>query len=179
MDATGKRALIFAGDEYEDLELWYPKLRLEEAGAQVTLAGPEAGKGYRGKHGYPCTSDASVAEIDPAAFDALVVPGGWMPDKLRRDERVRKITRAFADAQKPLAAICHGPWIVQSAGLCAGRRMTGSPGIRDDLVYAGAEWVDEPVVTDDFLITSRRPADLPAFAAATLKHLAASAAARA
>lgn len=159
----GRTMLIFVGDDYEDLELWYPKLRLIEAGATVTVAGPEARKTYKGKHGYPCESDAAVANIDPHQFDGVVIPGGWMPDKLRRDPQVLQLTRHFAEAKKLVASVCHGPWINISAGVCKGVRMTSSPGIKDDCLNAGAEWTDAPVIVDRHFVTSRKPADLPAF----------------
>jgi protease I len=165
------RILIFVGNDYEDLELWYPKLRLEEAGASVTLAGPQAGATCRGKHGYPCISDAAVSELRGEDFDGLVVPGGWMPDALRRDADVLRLTRHFAESRKLVASICHGPWILISAGVCRGVRMTSTPGIRDDLVNAGAEWVDAPLVVDRHFISSRRPADLPQFGAAIVGFL--------
>lgn len=160
---SGQRILIFVGDDYEDLELWYPLLRLIEAGAAVIAAGPEARRVYRGKHGYPCTSDATYAELRGEDFDGLVIPGGWMPDALRRDARVLALTRHFATAGKLVASICHGPWIIISAGVARGVRMTSTPGIRDDLVNAGAEWVDAPAVVDRHFVTARRPPDLPAF----------------
>ncbi|MEM9186173.1 MAG: type 1 glutamine amidotransferase domain-containing protein, partial [Planctomycetota bacterium] len=128
---------MFVGDIYEDLELWYPKLRLEEAGARVTLAGPEAGAVYAGKHGYPCQSDAAIRDVEEADFHGLVVPGGFMPDKLRRDPKVLALVRAFANAGKPVAAICHGGWVPISAKVYQGVRVTGSPGIKDDLENAG------------------------------------------
>ena len=159
----GKRVLIFTGDIYEDLELWYPKLRLEEAGAATTLAGPEAGQTYTGKNGYPCIADAAIDQMNAADFDALVVPGGFMPDKLRRDNHVLELVRAFQAAGKPIAAICHGGWIPISAGVYRGVRVTGSPGIKDDLVNAGAVYEDAAVVVDGNHVTSRRPDDLPDF----------------
>lgn len=172
LSATGKRVLMFVGDDYEDLELWYPKLRLEEAGATVTLAGLQAGREYRGKHGYPSHCDAAVAEVEGAQFDGLVIPGGWMPDHLRRDPHVLRLTRQFAEAGKLVAAICHGPWVLISANVCRGLRLTSTPGIKDDLLNAGAVWVDEPVVIERHFVTSRRPADLPLFGAALLHILA-------
>ncbi len=166
-----RRLLIFVGDDYEDLELWSPKLRLEEAGATVVLAGQERHKHYRGKHGYPCVSDADVAQIESADLDGVVCPGGWMPDKLRRDPHVLRLVREFHDAGKLVAAICHGGWIPISAGVYRGVRVTGSPGIKDDLVNAGAEWTDAEVVVDRHHITSRRPGDLPAFCRAIIAFL--------
>ena len=160
---AGQRVLIFVGDMYEDLELWYPKLRLIEAGSQVVLAGPEAGVSYQGKNGYPCVSDASVAGVRAADFHGLVVPGGFMPDKLRRDPQILQLVRDFAENGKLVAAICHGGWIPISARVYRGVRVTGSPGIKDDLVNAGATWEDSPVVIDRHFVSSRKPDDLPDF----------------
>jgi len=167
------RILIFVGDDYEDLELWYPKLRLEAAGAQVVVAGQEAGGVFRGKHGYPCTAEAAIADVRAADFDGVVIVGGWMPDKLRRDQKVLSLVRQVAESGKLVASICHGPWINISAGVCRGVRMTSTPGIRDDLTNAGANWVDEPVVIDRHFISSRRPPDLPVFGEAIVAFLAA------
>lgn len=164
----GKRFLIFVGDVYEDLELWYPKLRLIEAGATVVVAGPKAGNSYVGKNGYPCVSDAAIADISADQFDGLVVPGGFMPDKLRRDPQVLQIVRDFDQAKKPIAAICHGGWIPISAGVYRGVRVTGSPGIKDDLVNAGAIWEDAAVVVDGNHASSRKPDDLPDFCRAII-----------
>jgi protease I len=160
---SGRRVVCLVGDDYEDLELWYPVLRLQEAGAEVVLAGQEAGRRYVGKNGYPCVSDRTISQMRAEDVDGLVIPGGWMPDKLRRDPAVLELTRHVAAKGKLVASICHGPWILISAGLCRGVRMTSTPGIRDDLVNAGADWVDEEVVVDRRFVTSRRPSDLPAF----------------
>jgi len=168
----GIRILCLVGDEYEDLELWYPKLRLEEAGGHVTVAGGMAGRTYSGKHGYPCTSDATIGDMEADDFQGIVLPGGWMPDKLRRDEKVLGLVRDFAAHGKLVAAICHGGWIPISAGVYRGVRVTGSPGIKDDLVNAGAIWEDTPVVVDRHFISSRKPSDLPAFMAAIVEWLA-------
>lgn len=157
------RILIFVDDVYEDLELWYPKLRLAEAGAEVVVAGPEAGCRYAGKHGYPCRSDEAIADVRAEQFDAVVIPGGFMPDKLRRDQRVLALVREISAAGKPVAAICHGGWIAISAGVYRGVRVTGSPGIKDDLTNAGAVWEDAAVVVDRNFISSRKPDDLPDF----------------
>lgn len=168
---TGKRILMFVGDIYEDLEVWYPKLRLIEAGAEVVLAGPEARVTYTGKNGYPCQSDAALSEVDAASFDGLVVPGGFMPDKLRREAKVLQIVRDFDDSQKLIAAVCHGGWIPISAGVYRGVRVTGSPGIKDDLVNAGAIWEDKSVVVDRHFVSSRKPDDLPDFCRGILQVL--------
>lgn len=163
------RYLMFVGDDYEDLEVWYPKLRLAEAGGRVVLAGPEAGARYRGKHGYPCISDAAIADVSANEFDGLVCPGGFMPDKLRRDPAVLALVRAFDAAGKLIAAVCHGGWIPISAGVYRGVRVTGSLGIKDDLVNAGAIWEDAPAVTDRHFVSSRKPDDLPEFCKAILE----------
>lgn len=167
----GKKVLIFVGHDYEDLELQVPKYRLIEAGAEVVVAGLEAGAIYHGKHGYPQRSQVTVAAVDPGQFDALVIPGGWMPDKLRRDPHVLSITRAMSDAGKCVASICHGPWIDISAGIVRGVRYTSTPGIKDDLINAGAIWLDQPLVIDGHHVSSRRPDDLPQFCRGFLQVL--------
>jgi protease I len=169
---AGKRILIFVGDIYEDLELWYPKLRMEEAGADVTVAGPEEGVTYQGKNGYPCVSNAAISDMQADDFDGLIVPGGFMPDKLRRDPKVLRLTSDFAYAGKLVAAVCHGGWIPISAKVYDGVRVTGSPGIKDDLVNAGAIWEDAPVVVDRHFVSSRKPDDLPDFCRGILQVLA-------
>ena len=167
----GIRILCFVGDDYEDLELWYPKFRIEEAGGHVTLAGLERGIHYRGKHGYPCRADAAIAEMEVEDFHGVVCPGGWMPDKLRRDPNVFELLRGFHDKHKLIAAICHGPQLLIEAGVVKGRKLTSWPSVRTDLENAGAKWVDREVVTDQNLITSRKPADLDAFTDEILAHL--------
>ena len=167
-----KRLLTFVGDTYEDLELWYPKLRLIEAGAEVVVAGEKAGHKYTGKNGYPCVADESLAEMRASDFDGVVIPGGFMPDKLRRDSDVLQLVRDFAAAGKLVAAICHGGWIPISAGVYRGVRVTGSLGIKDDLVNAGAIWEDSPVVIDRNFVSSRKPDDLPEFCRGILQVMA-------
>ncbi|MEM7474894.1 MAG: type 1 glutamine amidotransferase domain-containing protein [Planctomycetota bacterium] len=164
----GQSVLCFTGDIYEDLELWYPKLRLIEAGAQFVIAGESANQLYAGKNGYPCQSDIAIEDVDFDSYQALVVPGGFMPDKLRRHPRVLEIVREFFEAGKPVAAICHGGWIPISAGIYQGVRVTGSPGIKDDLVNAGGIYEDAAVVVDRNSISSRRPDDLPDFCRALI-----------
>lgn len=157
---------VLVGPEYEDLEVWYPKLRLEEAG----FAAPLIGNGeahYRGKHGYPCAVDGHVRDLDASTLAGIVAPGGWAPDKLRRDPVVLALVRGVHDAGGVVASICHGPWILISAGIVRGRQMTGSLGIKDDLENAGAIWVDAPAVTDGRFVSARVPKDLPAF----MQHL--------
>lgn len=168
----GARILAFVGDIYEDLELWYPKLRLVAAGADVVVAGPEAGVCYSGKHGYPCIADRAIATCSPADFEAVLLPGGFMPDKLRRDNHVKSLISQFASDGKCVAAICHGGWMAISAGVYRGVRVTGSQGIKDDLVNAGAIWVDAPVVIDRNFVSSRFPDDLPVFTEAMISVIA-------
>ncbi|MEQ9460626.1 MAG: type 1 glutamine amidotransferase domain-containing protein [Phycisphaeraceae bacterium] len=171
---SGLRVLIYVGDDYEDLELQVPRFRLLEAGAQVVIAGLEAGVLHHGKHGYPQRSEAAIKDLRADDFGALVVPGGWMPDKLRRYDEVKEMTRAIADAGKCVASICHGPWIEISAGIVKGVNYTSTPGIKDDLVNAGAIWHDQPVVVDGPRVSSRRPDDLPEFCAAMIEVMASS-----
>ena len=167
----GKRILILTGDTYEDLELWYPKLRLIEAGAAVIVAGPEAEVVYAGKNGYPCKSDAAISDMLEPDFDGIILPGGFMPDKLRRDDKVKSLIREFSEAGKLVAAICHGGWLAISANVYRGVRVTGSPGIKDDLMNAGALWEDAPVVVDRHFVSSRKPDDLPDFCRAIIDVL--------
>ena len=170
----GDPVLLFVGDDYEDLELHYPRLRLLEAGFTPLVAGAAAQTGYRGKHGYPAKSDLAIAGVDAANFAGVVVPGGWMPDKLRRDDKVLELVRTFDRRSVLVASICHGPWICISAGVVKGRKYTGSAGIKDDLVNAGAQFCDEAVVVDGHHVSSRQPDDLPVFVPAMLGVLTAS-----
>ena len=167
---SGRTILFFAGPMYEDLELWYPKIRLEEEGAATVVAGI-GDPVYHGKHGYPCTVDAHVDELDAARFDALVIPGGFAPDKLRRYPKVLALTKEIFDAGKPVAFICHAGWVPISAKIVRGRRGTSVGAIRDDLENAGLVWEDSAVVVDGNLISSRTPADLPDFCRALIAAL--------
>jgi protease I len=160
---SGQHLAIFVEEAYEDLELWYPKLRLIEAGAGVTVAGPQAEHRYLGKNGYPCRSDAAIADLEAADFTGAVLPGGWAPDKLRRDPKLLSLVREIAQRGKLVAAICHGGWIAISAGVYRGVQVTGSPGIKDDLINAGGKWLDASVVVDRHFVSSRKPDDLPDF----------------
>ena len=165
-----KTLLTFVDDIYEDLELWYPLLRLQEAGYAMRLAAHEI-RTYSGKHGYPAASDLLLADARSQDFSGLLVPGGFMPDKLRRDAKVLSLTREFFEQGKLVAFICHGGWIPISAKILKGKRVTGSLGIKDDLENAGGIWVNEPVVTDGNLISSRTPKDLAPFARAMVEFL--------
>ena len=165
-----RRVVVLVGPEYEDLEVWYPKLRLEEAGFDVKLAGLGESS-YRGKHGYPCPVDGVASDFPASTLAGIVAPGGWAPDKIRRDKQVLELVRQLDGEKKMVATICHGPWILISAGILRGRRLTSTVGIRDDVTNAGATWVDEPSVVDGNLVSARVPKDLPAFAKAMLSVL--------
>jgi protease I len=162
--------LILVGPEYEDLEVWYPKLRLEEAGFDTPIAGL-GDRSYSGKHGYPCVVDGRVDEWRATELAGIVAPGGWAPDKIRRAAAALTLVREVHEAGKLVATICHGPWILVSAGIVRGRTLTSSPGIRDDLTNAGATWVDRPVVCDGNIVSSRAPKDLPVFGKACIEYL--------
>lgn len=170
--ATAGTIAVLVGPDYEDLEVWYPKLRLEEAGFHTPLVGNGAPT-CSGKWGYPCQVDRQVAELDAGSLLGVVVPGGWAPDKLRRDPAVLALVRTVWERGGMVASICHGPWVLISAGVVRGQRVTSSLGIRDDLSNAGAAWVDEAAVVDGRMVTARVPGDLPAFARAMLEVLAA------
>jgi protease I len=170
MSLQGKTILFFAGPLYEDLELWYPKIRLEEEGAATVVAGTGE-KTYQGKRGYPLTVDTSVDEIEAAEFDGLVIPGGYAPDIMRRSPKLLQLTREIFQAGKPVAFICHAGWVPISAGIVKGKRGTSVGAIKDDLVNAGMLWEDSAVVVDGNLISSRTPADLPQFMKAIIAAL--------
>lgn len=172
MKLRGKTVLFFAAPQYEDLELWYPKIRLEEEGAETVVAGLGE-RTYQGKNGYPVAVDANVDDLYAEEFDGLVIPGGYAPDVMRRSEKLLAITRAIAESGKPVAFICHAAWVPISAGLLKGRQATCVRAIKDDVVNAGAVYVDEPVVVDGNLISSRTRADLPHFCRALIAALAA------
>jgi protease I len=166
-----KKILTLVDDIYEDLELWYPKIRLEEEGWTVAVAGPETNRVYAGKHGYPCKATHDIADVESDDYDALLVPGGFAPDKLRRDANVLRLVKEFNDQKKPIAFICHAGWILISAGILKGRRATSTVGIKDDMINAGAIWQNEPLVVDGNLISSRTPADLAVFGKAIVDAL--------
>jgi protease I len=170
MVLSGKRILIFAGPMFEDIELLYPLYRLREEGAEVVVAGLGERK-YDGKKGHPVECETDVEMVSAEDFDAVVIPGGYLPDHLRRSKKVLAIVREAHAAGKTVAAICHAGWVPVSAGIARGKRMTSYWSIRDDLENAGAEWIDEEVVVDGNLITSRQPADLGAFCRAIIEQV--------
>ncbi|RIX49967.1 type 1 glutamine amidotransferase [Paenibacillus nanensis] len=171
MTLQNQTVVCLLDDEFEDLELWYPVYRTREAGATVLFAAPEKGKTYIGKYGVPAVADLSYEEVSSETIHGLLVPGGWAPDKIRRYPKVLQLVREMNDAGKPIGQICHAGWVLISAKILSGRKVTSTPGIRDDMENAGAIWFDEPVVVDGNLISARRPPDLPPYAKAFVDAL--------
>jgi protease I len=168
MELNSVRVALLVEQQYQEMEVWYPLYRLREAGCRVTVVGPEANHTYPSKLGYPCKSDRSAKEVSAHDFDAVVIPGGFAPDYLRRCESLVKLVNSMAEQGKVVAAICHGPWVLCSTQALKGKRATCFYSIRDDVSNAGATFVDAEVVRDGNLITSRKPDDLPAFLQALL-----------
>jgi protease I len=166
-----KRVAVLVEDLYEDLELWYPYYRMKEAGHEVSIVGPEKKK-YVSKHDYPAQADALASEARAADLDAVIIPGGYAPDRMRRHPAMVELVRAAHGEGKVVAAICHAGWMLTSADIVRGRRVTGFSSIKDDLVHAGGRYEDAAVVRDGNLVTSRRPDDLPDFCRAILDALA-------
>lgn len=166
-----KKVAILVEDMYEDLELWYPYYRLKEEGMDVILVGPEKGGRYTSKHGYPAEAEKAAKSIKAAELDAVIIPGGYSPDKMRRNAGMINLVRGVYENGGVTAAICHGPWMLISAGAVEGRNATCFHSIKDDLVNAGATYVDKEAVIDGNVITSRTPKDLPAFMKAIIKKL--------
>lgn len=172
MRLQNKKVIALVDDEFEDLEHWYPVLRLREEGTQVDLVGPEANTTYNGKHGVPTKTDYAFGDIDAADYDGILVPGGWAPDRLRRYPEVLTFIQEMDKAKKPIGQICHAGWVLASADVLKGKKVTSTSAIKDDMINAGATWVDEAVVVDGHLISSRRPADLPPYVKAFADKLA-------
>ena len=162
MRLKGKTIGILVGPGYEELEFWVPYMRMQEDGAEVRVIGINAGEIYIGKNGgLTVESHISAKEITADQLDALLVPGGWAPDKLRRDRNILKLVQNMNVQDKILGFICHAGWVAASAGICKGKRVTGSTGIKDDLENAGAIWVDEPAFREGNLVWGRVVADIP------------------
>ncbi|WP_286950549.1 type 1 glutamine amidotransferase domain-containing protein [Exiguobacterium sp. UBA4551] len=161
MRLEGKRIIQVVSNDFEDLELWYPVHRLREEGAIVDIVGEKADETYIGKYGVPIKTNKTFDEINPSEYDAILVPGGWSPDLLRRFDSVLNMVRHFDQNKQPIGQICHAGWVLISAGILKGVNVTSTPGIKDDMTNAGAIWHDEAVVVDGHIVSSRRPPDLP------------------
>ncbi len=172
MSLTGKRVVVLAEANFEDLELWYPLLRLKEAGAEIFVVGTGSSDSYLGKHGVPVKVDAEADMVNASQFDALIVPGGWAPDRLRRYPSVLRLVKEADEQGKIIGSICHGPSVLISAQILRGRTLTCVKAIKDDVVNAGANYVDKEVVRDGNLVTSRTPEDLPAWGAELVSAIA-------
>jgi protease I len=168
MELKGKRAAVLVEQMYQEMEVWYPIYRLRDAGCEVTVVGPEAGQTYPSKLGYPAKSDRAARDVSADDFDLLVIPGGYAPDHMRRCPPMIRLVSVMAEQGKIVAAICHGPWMLCSTQALKGRKVTCFFAIKDDVINAGAKYVDAEVVRDGNIITSRKPDDLPAFMRATI-----------
>ena len=169
MELKNKRVAVLVEQQYQEMEVWYPVYRLREAGCQVVVVGPKAGETYPSKLGYPAKSDKSANDVSANDFDAVVIPGGFAPDFLRRSEAMIRLVSDMAEQGKVVAAICHGPWVLCSTQALKGKKATCFFAIKDDVVNAGAKYVDQEVVRDGNIITSRKPDDLPAFTTAIIQ----------
>jgi protease I len=171
MELAGKQVLILVENMFNEFEFWIPYYRLKEAGATVKVVGPEADATYTGKYGTTIRADAAADAVDMESADGVVIPGGYAPDIMRRHPAMVTIVREGVQSGKLVAAICHAGWMLASAKILKGRRVTSFFAIKDDLIHAGADWVDEAVVVDGNLITSRTPDDLPVFMRAIIAGL--------
>jgi protease I len=171
MDIKGKTVAVLVEQQYQELEVWYPYYRLKEAGATVLMVGPEEGKTYPSKLGYPAKSDKAAKDVSAASLDGIVIPGGFAPDYFRRDPATIQLVKDVFARGKVIAAICHGPWLLCSTPALQGKRATCFFAIKDDVINAGAKYVDEETVVDGNVITARKPDDLPAFVTAIMRSL--------
>ncbi|HLS23927.1 MAG TPA: type 1 glutamine amidotransferase domain-containing protein [Pseudogracilibacillus sp.] len=166
MRLKGKKIVAVVEDLYNDLEHWYPVYRMREEGAEVIIAGPEANKTYNGQSGIPAQTDVAFSDIDAKDYDGILIPGGWAPDRLRRYPELLEFVRKMNDAKKPIGQICHAGWVLVSANILKGKKVTSTPAIKDDMRNAGADWVNEECVVDGNIVSSRRPDDMPVYAKA-------------
>ncbi len=171
MTLQGKQIAILAEDNYQELELWYPLLRMQEAGAEVQVVGMPGVESYQSKHGYPVGVDVAADQVSAEDFQAVIVPGGYAPDRMRRHQPMLDLVKGVFERGGLVAMICHAGWVPISAGIVPGKRVTSVSAIKDDLINAGAKWVDKEVVRDGNLISSRMPGDLPAFCRAIIAAL--------
>jgi protease I len=163
MELKGKKIAILVDNVYQEMEVWYPLYRFQEAGATVVTVGAVAGQTYTSKLGYPVKAEVSYDQANASDFDGVVIPGGYAPDHIRRYEKALQFVRDIDRQGKLIASICHGPWVLCSTGTLKSRRATSFFAIKDDVINAGARWEDAEVVVDGNLVTSRKPEDLPAF----------------
>ena len=168
MELQGKKVAIPVESLFNTFEFWYPYYRLKEAGAEVTVVGSGSAETYTGKPGTEVKVDTSIEQVTAADFDGMVIPGGYAPDIMRRYPKMVQLVKDLFEGGKVVAAICHAGWMLASAEILSGKTVTSFFAIKDDLVHAGAEWVDQEVVIDGNLITSRTPDDLPAFMRAVI-----------
>jgi protease I len=171
MSLSGKSVAVLVEQQYQEMEVWYPVYRLRDAGCKVVLVGPEAGVTYPSKLGYPAKSDVAAKDVSASQFAGIVIPGGFAPDYIRRSEAMLKLVKDMNEMKKPIAAICHGPWVLCSTPALKGKKATCFSAIKDDVINAGATYIDAEVVVDGHLITSRKPDDLPAFVRALMVAL--------
>lgn len=166
-----KKAAILIEDNYQVLEVWYPYLRLKEEGIETVMVGTGRNKQYKSKEGYPADEQMSVDNADADDFDCVIIPGGYAPDILRRNSSINEFVKDMFNQGKVVAAICHGPWVLVSAGVLKDMKSTSFYAIKDDVVNAGSHWEDKEVIVDRNLITSRNPYDLPAFCSEIIRHI--------
>jgi protease I len=171
MKLQDAQVAVLAENQYQELELWYPLLRLREAGCNVFTVAPSADALYGSKLGYPVKADLAINEVDASQLDAIVIPGGFAPENFRRTPAIVNLVRKVHDQGSLVAAICHAGWMLASAGLAKDRNVTCVAIIKDDVINAGGKYVDQPVVRDGNLITSRLPGDLPVFCKAIVEYI--------
>ncbi len=171
MSLKGKKVIILVEEMFNVFEFWYPYYRLKEEGVEVTVVGSGSSDVYTGKPGTQAKVDASADQVSAKNFDGIIIPGGYAPDMMRRYPAMVNLVKNFFNANKTVAAICHAGWMLVSAGILPGKKVTSFFAIKDDLINAGAEWVDQEVVVDGKLVTSRMPDDLPAFMKAVIDLL--------
>jgi protease I len=171
MELKGKRVIILVEEMYNEYEYWYPYYRLKEAGADVTVVGSGSSETYKSKSGLQVTVDTTADQVSAADYDGVVIPGGYAPDQMRRYPAMVKLVKDLFEAGKVVAAICHAGWMLASAEIVQGKTITCFFSIKDDLIHAGGNYVDQEVVVDGNLITSRKPDDLPAFMKAVIAGL--------
>lgn len=161
MELENTKVLTIVSPDFDDLELWYPILRLREAGAEVDIAGEKSDHEYVGKYGVSVATNLSFDEVEISDYDALLIPGGWAPDYLRRLDAVLDFVKYMDEHDRVIGIICHAGWVLSSADILKGRTVTSTPGIKHDLMHAGADWVNESAIADGNIVSGKRPPNLP------------------